>query len=755
MTLPQDSLQNMGDFNQIDTGLFNKYLSFKQIVDFPTRGSNILDKVFTNIARFYSRPICLPPLGRSDHSCVLVGGEGVQIDCAGFKTVTRRRMNDSTISLVGRTLLSVNWSFMHKLDSCQQQADFFYNVVDDVFSQCVPRVTVRVKNNERPWINDYFKKLVDGRDAAWRSGDLVLFRKLRNRANRTRISLRTQYYIDEVEQLKQLNPRDWWRHVKAISGINKERNNLQFFNNVTFNNTHVDINAFPECFNNFMSSLIADVRPLDSRVLPSLRNSLDSVPDTFIVDEFSVFNVLNRLKVDKSAYDKYVDNRVLKKFSEILAGPVCALINSSIREGYVPTQWKMARVTPIPKVFPPVSLSSDFRPISITSSISKVAEYFLCNFFNEHFNKFLDSNQFGCTSKRSTTFALIKFSHFLFTESDKQHNILRILFVDFMKAFDLVDTNVLFRKLVELDFPRHVTTWFLSFLDNRQQFVKVDKFSSSFANIHAGTPQGTISGPNDFRLLINDLRFDLHYIKYVDDTTAVSSSDDPFDNALQASVDNLCDWCAVNGMRINVPKTKEMVIYFGKTFNLDFIPMLKIDNGDVVRVCNFKLLGVVFSSDLTWHAHTSYILDKVSRRLFIIWQLVRCGISFCDIIVIYCSIIRSVMEYACPVWHCGLTKGESSDLERVQKRVLRIMYPNLCYKEALELSNLERLDERRERITKETFEAIKEPSHILYNLLPLRVFTRDTRDNYPFLTSKCRTSRHGRSFINYCISRRY
>ena len=341
----------------------------------------------------------------------------------------------------------------------------------------------------------------------------------------------------------------------------------------------------------------------------------------------------------------------------------------------MPTQWKMAKVSPIPKVFPPVSLSSDFRPISITSSISKVAEYCLCNFFNEHFNKFLDSNQFGCTPKRSTTFALIKFSHFLFTESDKQHNILRILFVDFMKAFDLVDTNVLFRKLVELDFLRHVTAWFLSFLDDRQQFVKVDEFSSSFANIHAGTPQGTISGPNNFRLLINDLRFDLHYIKYVDDTMAVSSSDDPFDNALQTSVDNLCDWCDENGMRLNVPKTKEMVIYFGKTFNLDFIPMLKIDNRNVDRVCNFKLLGVVFSSDLTWHAHISYILDKVPRRLFIIRQLVRSGISFSDIIVIYCSFIRSVMEYACPVWHCGLRKGESSDLERVQKRVLRIMYP--------------------------------------------------------------------------------
>ena len=53
--------------------------------------------------------------------------------------------------------------------------------------------------------------------------------------------------------------------------------------------------------------------------------------------------------------------------------------------------------------------------------------------------------------------------------------------------------------------------------------------TSSVVNTHAGTPQGTLSGPNDFRLLINDLSFNLFYGKYIDDTTAVSSSDDPLD----------------------------------------------------------------------------------------------------------------------------------------------------------------------------------------------------------------------------------
>ena len=160
----------------------------------------------------------------------------------------------------------------------------------------------------------------------------------------------------------------------------------------------------------------------------------------------------------------------------------------------------------------------------------------------------------------------------------------------------------------------HLSRFLLSFIDNRRQFVKVGNFTSSVLNIHAGTPQGTISGPNDFRLLINDLQFDLPYIKYVDDTTVTTSSDDPFDTALQGSVNHLCDWCQTNGMRV---KVKEMVIYFGRMSGLDFIPNLAIGSDLIERVHSFKLLGVIFSSDLTWHRHISYLLGKVSKRFLL------------------------------------------------------------------------------------------------------------------------------------------
>ena len=261
----------------------------------------------------------------------------------------------------------------------------------------------------------------------------------------------------------------------------------------------------------------------------------------------------------------------------------------------------------------------------------------------------MDKNQFGCTANRSTILALIKFSHYLFTSMDRLDNFGRILFIDFSKAFDLIDHNILFRKFTELNFPPHITVWFLSFLRDRSQFVSVGSTSSECKTINAGAPQGTLSGPNDFKLLINDLLFKNEFIKYVDDTTVASVSCDPLDDSIQRAADDLLRWCRENSMKINPNKTKEMLLYFGKKFPHSAVPLTKIDGSVIERTDKFKLLGIVFNSSLTWSDHCDYILSKVSKRIYFISQLVKSGVSNQDVVAIYCSIIRSVLEYCCPI----------------------------------------------------------------------------------------------------------
>ena len=266
------------------------------------------------------------------------------------------------------------------------------------------------------------------------------------------------------------------------------------------------------------------------------------------------------------------------------------------------------------------------------------------------------------------------------------------------------------------------------------------------------------AGPNVFKLLINDLRFSLPYIKYVDDVSVVASSADPLDTSLHRAVNEVAAWCEANGMFLNVTKTKEMVIYFGKATQKKSIPPIQLQAAAVERVEIFKLLGVIISSDLSWQSHVDYIVKRASKRFFVLCQLVRIGVSVNDVTSVYCSLIRSILEYACPVWHCGLTKGQSEEIEGVQRRCMRILFPELSYSDSLQITGLELLCTRRERLVYSLFSEIKNKGHVLNNLLPAKIIDEcsyTTRDSYPYRMPRARTERPLRSFISYCVRKRF
>jgi hypothetical protein len=96
-----------------------------------------------------------------------------------------------------------------------------------------------------------------------------------------------------------------------------------------------------------------------------------------------------------------------------------------------------------------------------------------------------------------------------------------------------------------------------AFPSRQNQFVKVGSCVSAVMRSHAGTPQGTRAGCNVFKLLINDLSFQLPTIKYVDDILVVSVASDPNNQTLQKAVATLIDWSNSNGWSINNVKNEE------------------------------------------------------------------------------------------------------------------------------------------------------------------------------------------------------
>ena len=81
------------------------------------------------------------------------------------------------------------------------------------------------------------------------------------------------------------------------------------------------------------------------------------------------------------------------------------------------------------------------------------------------------------------------------------------------------------------------------------------------------------------------------------------------------------------------------------------VPVLRTEDNQIERVNSFQLLGVVISSDLTWKAHVSHIVSKASKRLYIVCQLLRAGVSSSDVLTVYCALIRSVLDI---MHRCGI-----------------------------------------------------------------------------------------------------
>jgi hypothetical protein len=244
--------------------------------------------------------------------------------------------------------------------------------------------------------------------------------------------------------------KKWWSEIKTICGFNVKHKDD--FSSVVINDEVLSNQSIADLVNDSLVALTDKVPELNKDVLAIMAYTLGQCPDQYIVSEYDVYTVLSKLNMHKATLFDCIDNSLLRVLAPDLAAPICSLINSSIRQGFVPRQWKLSRITLVPKVNQVKDLKRNVRPISITCPISKVAECFIDRFVEEHFYDSLDLNQFGNTKGRSTLTALILLTHTLFNYSDDSHNFVRVLFVDFSRAFELIDHTVLFYFLFYLVF---------------------------------------------------------------------------------------------------------------------------------------------------------------------------------------------------------------------------------------------------------------------------------------------------------------
>ena len=202
-------------------------------------------------------------------------------------------------------------------------------------------------------------------------------------------------------------------------------------------------------------------------------------------------------------------------------------------------------------------------------------------------------------------------------------------------------------------------------------------------------------------------------------------------------------------MNLNPKKCKIMTICPLK--NKPVSPMLSINNLPLEAVSSYKVLGLTLCDTLKWNDNTNDIVSKASKRLHILRVLKRAGVPPADLVTIYSALVRSVLEYSSVVWATCLPRFLIDQLEAIQKRALRIVYPDLHYQQALMQANITSLEDRRAHLCLKVWHNIKNnPAYQLHRLLPpvrSECHSHHIRNSSSSSRFQYRTKRFGSSFF--------
>ena len=191
------------------------------------------------------------------------------------------------------------------------------------------------------------------------------------------------------------------------------------------------------------------------------------------------------------------------------------------------------------------------------------------------------------------------------------------------KAFDNVDHHILPKKLYAYGIRGNFIKWFESYLCDRSQYVVYNNQQSMTHPIKCGVPQGSILGPLLLMIYVNDIGNIsnlLFNIMYADDTSVLLSGKHLNDLIclLNKELDLLSIWLNSNKLSLNTQKT--LYILFHRARIKGNNSVVKINDCVLNKVNIIKYLGVIIDHKLKWCEHISYVKNKVSKDLDIIFK---------------------------------------------------------------------------------------------------------------------------------------
>ena len=235
--------------------------------------------------------------------------------------------------------------------------------------------------------------------------------------------------------------------------------------------------------------------PLNVLTLPPhVQTKLQCEDRPPLVTEHEVHQKIRSAKKPRSGVPGDLPKSITQEFAPELAKPVSMIINRIVKSGEWPAQWRLEHVVPIGKIPLPES-EDDLRPISLTSFFSKVTEHFVVMWLLDYIKDKIDFRQYGGSKVNSITHYLIEFINFILScqDSSDQTAVLACM-VDFAKAFNRQDHNLLVTKLCDMGVPGWLLRIVVAFLYDRKMIVKYKEKKSSIKSLPGDVPQDILLG---------------------------------------------------------------------------------------------------------------------------------------------------------------------------------------------------------------------------------------------------------------------
>ena len=716
---------------------------------------------------------------------------------------TCRPLPDSGIRAFGQMIIKKDWDDIKEEDDTTKQDEVLQALLLDKLDKSCPSKTVKLRTEDKPYITKDIKVLDRQRMREYsKHGKSLRFYELKERYDK-KLRAAAQDFLDKsIRTLMESAPGKAYSLLKRLGAQPGDRIDACSFEipeHVSLGLTAAEsadriAQKFAEISQEFPA--IA-VDRLPTRVVQNIQN-IENQQIPFISRSL-IEDKIRRSKNTKGGVPGDLPVKLAKEFGPELSIPTQKIFNNIVQTGKWPDRWKTEMGIALNKVKPENPESErDLRIISLTPFLSKTFEKIVLDWLLFFVGDKMDWKQYGGTKGSSVSHYLIDLiSYILYNQDLKEPRAVLAAMVDFKKAFNRQNHNILITKLSDMGVPGWLLKIVIGFLEDRELILTYKGKQSSSKKMPGGGPQGTILGMFFFLILINGAGFPSQqaelgkkitsainkrkeiatgHWKYVDDLTVAEAimlkdtliEDEnetlekpltfhdrtkhllpPDKSKVQKQLEDLQTYSDENEMKINYKKTKTML--FNEAKKTDFSPKMKLGNETLDLVEEMKLLGVHMTSDLKWNLNTHEMTKKAYTRLWLIRRLKLLGANKGELIDVYVKQIRSVLEYAAVVWHPGLTITNNQDIERVQKACLAVILGRSyeSYESALQLTGLERLTKRRESLClKFARKTIKNPKFNSWfvedkNVLGTRRITKNLK------VTQTRTRRFRKSTIPY------